>query len=714
VEDLPKNADPNPRQSSDLGASERAAALIGRVISDRYRIAELLAMGGMGAVYRGEHLLLKKRIAIKILHPEIENLPDLVARFEREAIAGAHIQHPNVAAATDFGKLDDGSFFLVLEYVRGTTLHHVIRGGPVEPRRAVHIARQIALALGAAHAMGIVHRDVKPRNVMLIEGKGDQAKLIDFGLAKVSMERLADSLRSPTSGSSGRRALGGVSSDRGHSGEGERLTGVGVIFGTIAYLAPEAAFGMDAVDARADLYALGLILYEMLTGNHPFEASDMVELFKKQRWAAPPSFAARAPAVAASAALEAVVMRLLEKDPAARYQTTAELVAALDASLVEGATPPLEGASSPGDASAKAGGERPSPPLAAAGATTVEVKATEPRRKRKKPKVQGKGGAPTRPSPHMRLAATTLRSEPTPTRRAESLDATRAEGSRRAAPILVAAAVALAVMALVLLAGRRAAERRGAMAESSPSAVIARADSPIVDPRAERMMRTMGATTGAMMSPTSEAAPSASAPEPPEPAPSAANGSAGEQAAAPAELPASLDGIDATGLRIIVIKATRSQLYSTAEEAWHALAARDPAAFERQDVIAATRELIVDLERQGAADAMFDALEHKLSGAGLDALYDVVESKGGSRAATRAAELLRKEPTRGRASAALRIAIDLRDAPCVDMLKLLDRAVQDGDGRALVVLQTFGLACFRKSREVDQAITDLRAKLTKR
>src|SRR5262245_16347827 len=213
-------------------------------------------MGGMGAVYRGEHLLLKKRLAIKILHPEIENLPELVSRFEREAIAGAHVQHANVAAATDFGELEDGSFFLVLEYIRGHTLHHAMKQGRFEPERAVNIARQIAAALGAVHAMGIVHRDVKPRNVMLIEGEADVAKLIDFGLAKVPVDEIAESRRSS--------ALDEAERAGRRNSDGDRITDVGVIFGTIAYLAPEAAYGMDAVDERADLYALGVMLYEML------------------------------------------------------------------------------------------------------------------------------------------------------------------------------------------------------------------------------------------------------------------------------------------------------------------------------------------------------------------------------------------------------------------------------------------------------------------
>jgi serine/threonine protein kinase len=308
LEDSDRPTDP------DGIARERSMALLGQVISERYRIDELLGTGGMGAVYRGYHLLLKKQVAIKVLHPNVKNLPEFVARFQREAIAGAHVVHPNVAAATDLGKLADGSYFLVLEYVAGETLHDLIHRERLPAVRAVHIARQIAAALAAAHAMGIVHRDLKPSNVMLVEGHQDLAKLIDFGLARVPVDQVV-----------GDPAQAGTSPGRA------RLTGMGVIFGTMAYLAPEAAQGMDCVDERADLYALGIILYQMLSGRHPFDAVKSSALFAQQRFQQPPPLDEVARRADLPPALTAIVMRLLAKDPAERHASSLELIAALDA-----------------------------------------------------------------------------------------------------------------------------------------------------------------------------------------------------------------------------------------------------------------------------------------------------------------------------------------------------------------------------------------------
>jgi serine/threonine protein kinase len=154
------------------------------VLSERYRIERLIGEGGMGAVYLAEHVHMHKRLAVKVLHPEMSRLPEIVARFEREAMAAGQIDHPNIATASDFGKLPDGSFFLVLEYVEGKNLRDVLNGSALELGRALHITHQIAEALGRAHTLGIVHRDLKPENVMILERDGDPdfVKVLDFGI----------------------------------------------------------------------------------------------------------------------------------------------------------------------------------------------------------------------------------------------------------------------------------------------------------------------------------------------------------------------------------------------------------------------------------------------------------------------------------------------------------------------------------------------------
>jgi eukaryotic-like serine/threonine-protein kinase len=297
-------------------------ALIGKTISDRYRIERLLGEGGMGAVYQAEHVLMRKRMAIKVLHPEMTRVHEVVERFKREATAAAHIEHPHVVNATDFGQLDDGSFFLALEYVEGKSLREVIGQGKVELGRALHIARQIASALGRAHSLRIVHRDLKPENVMLVERDGDPdfVKVLDFGIAKVQIGEL-------TAGDVNAAASPGQ----------PVLTQAGMVYGTPEYMAPEQALG-QSVDARADLYALGIIMYEMLTGFRPFEAESKVALLGMQVTAPVPPMAQKAPDANVPPEVEGLIGRLLAKLSEERLGDAKELIGAISDLLVALAT----------------------------------------------------------------------------------------------------------------------------------------------------------------------------------------------------------------------------------------------------------------------------------------------------------------------------------------------------------------------------------------
>ncbi len=312
-------ADKKPPDAVPKGMTARPE-LIGRVLSDRYRVDELIAAGAFGAVYRGAHLHMHKQVAIKVLHPEIENFPELVERFEREAVAGAHISHPNVAVASDLGKFDGDSYFLVQEYVPGETLRELMDRGPIPATRAAFIARQIAEALAAAHVHGIVHRDLKPTNVMLVENTDDLVKLIDFGFARVPIE-----------------ALPQVPDD--DALPDWETSKAGVVFGSMAYLAPDAFLGMKNVDERSDLYALGLIFYEMLASKHPFDVTlPAVQLFEQQRKTPPPPLRERNPDCNAPQDLEWVIMRLLAKAPEERWQDANAAAAA-----IAGATRGIQG-----------------------------------------------------------------------------------------------------------------------------------------------------------------------------------------------------------------------------------------------------------------------------------------------------------------------------------------------------------------------------------
>ncbi len=293
----------------------------GSLVAERYRVEGFLGEGGMGAVYRVEHQHMRKAFALKVLHRCLLNRPEVVARFEREARAAGSIDHPNVAAATDFGRLPDGSFFLILEFVRGRNLRDEIAAGAIEPRRATRIVRGIAAGVGAAHARGVVHRDLKPENIMLVEHDGDPdfVKVLDFGIAKVEP------------------------SAQGTPGAATPLTRMGAVMGTLEYMSPEQALG-NPVDARSDLYSIGVIFYELLSGQCPFEG-EAVRVLQQHVLEEVPPFPTEL-ATRLDPRVPGIVSRLLAKQREERFATAAELDAALSevdarTRIVVSPTPPL-------------------------------------------------------------------------------------------------------------------------------------------------------------------------------------------------------------------------------------------------------------------------------------------------------------------------------------------------------------------------------------
>ena len=283
-----------------------ADPLVDTIIGERYRILGRIGEGGMGTVFRVEHTLMKKVLALKLLRPEFSNVQDAARRFEREAQSASRLSHPNIISVTDFGHGAGGELFLVMEFVAGEPLAEVLaREKRMEPARACHIAGQILRALEHAHAEGVVHRDLKPANVMLVRDadprKPETVKILDFGIAKMTQTQGTD----------------------------EPLTRGMMIFGTPAYMSPEQAAGLEA-DSRADLYSCGIILYEMLVGRRPFEDPDLVKLLGMQITALPPRFSEVAAEVSISPALETVVMRVLEKERDKRFASAAQFRDAIE------------------------------------------------------------------------------------------------------------------------------------------------------------------------------------------------------------------------------------------------------------------------------------------------------------------------------------------------------------------------------------------------
>ncbi len=294
--------------------SERAAAalskstgapdpLVGRVINDRFKISALIARGGMGKVYRAEQAPLGRICAIKVLNPNYagEHDPEFHKRFFLEASIASKLTHPNTVTIFDYGRTEDDIYYMAMEYLEGHTLHRAIREGFFPEERAAHIARQICRALREAHSLGVIHRDLKPANIFLVEhgDETDFVKVLDFGLVK------------------------NVSGDKG-----EDLTQTGLFMGSPKYMAPEQIRG-DKVDARTDIYALGIIMYEMITGKVPFDRPNSVNILMAHVNEEPPPLRQMNPAIQISAQIEDTVARCMAKDPDQRFRSMDEVLAAL-------------------------------------------------------------------------------------------------------------------------------------------------------------------------------------------------------------------------------------------------------------------------------------------------------------------------------------------------------------------------------------------------
>jgi tRNA A-37 threonylcarbamoyl transferase component Bud32 len=314
-----------PSGGAPAEGAERFDPLVGTVLAERYAIVRRIGEGGMGAVYEARHAIIGKRVAVKVLLEKFLENQELVARLLQEARLASSIGHENIVDVTDYGTTSDGRAFVVMEFLDGEALAQlVMRDAPLPVERSLGILRQVCSALSAAHAKGIVHRDVKPENIYLVRrGEVDFVKVVDFGVSKA------------------------VQSREDGGADLQRLTRTGTVLGTPLYMSPEQARGGDDVDHRADIWSAGLMLYECLTGEVPFRANNYLGVISQVLTQETVSPSQLRPELGIPAAVDRVVMRALEKDRDKRYQQMAEFEHDLERLLAGDSTVALRDAAEP-------------------------------------------------------------------------------------------------------------------------------------------------------------------------------------------------------------------------------------------------------------------------------------------------------------------------------------------------------------------------------
>jgi serine/threonine protein kinase len=654
---------------------------LGKVINGRYLIQQLLGEGGMGSVYLAEHTHMKKRVAIKLLHPEMSDNAEVSARFEREAMAAAHIEHPNVAGATDFGKTEDGAFFLVLEYVEGINLRDTLAEGPLTAQRALRVTRQIGLALERAHEAGIVHRDLKPENVMLVK-KGDEpdfVKVLDFGIAKVL---------------EGAASASAEIAKRNGGAAGAPLTRMGTILGTPEYMAPEQALG-EPVTPAADLYGVGVMLYEMLTGTHPFDPPDRMAMLSFHIVAPVPLMQDRAPAVDVPPMIEAVVRCLLEKDSKKRYANARALIEALE-SAAAGSGIDL-GLGVPNPVPSQPGGSR------TPGGTAVAPDSSAAR---------GPGWID-----NDAFAKTSVG--------APVANAATANGLPAAGPMSASASTKGddgARTSVLETLGRQPRGVLYALAAALPLGFIIVIVVVVLAARSPKVVTTVVTADGGTMEITESAKGKVAPPD--------------RVKAAVALGPEALETLakeypdDPSLLQKLAIAYQAQGKNHEALTTVRALLAAQPAAASDDEIL----QVVTSLAAKGQGsddDEAFALLEGPLGASGVDALIDMTVRAPGREGRdvrdhrARAAKSLAKPDVRAHASPAAAVLLDLKTAKeCAAKHDLLSRAKDDGDARLLPALKALKVTrgcggflrqgdchpCMRKDAALDDAIAAVEAR----